>query len=296
MKTPVTIEYGTEGAPLMIADAKAWAQWTGSEHDGSPITVEYMSDNFKDLPKDLKVTKSPGMQTKKFATAAEAEAFEKKLLPALIKLNPAIDDPPTYPNSSHSYIGENDEERFYSMEREQGSMFKTFAIEGKYTNSVSVATFDKASKAKGCLISTYGSTGTILADTDAGIVVIAIPYDETGNTPKVKKAFPALLDAKVRAKAKPKAIGKIELDGRVIVYDASFSHGELAKLNWKGQPFLKGVASSFEKSSDGPLKYPDRREPGGAFLALPAGSYTAYSQEQTSLSGTDLQVLWLVRE
>jgi hypothetical protein len=296
MKTPVTIEYGTEGAPLLIADAQSFAHWTGNDHDGSPITVEYVSDNFDGLPKEFKVTKTPGTQEKKFTTVAEAEAFERKLWPVLVKLNPAIEDPPRYPDPSHSYVGENDDDRYYSMERQQGSMFRTFAVGGKYTASVSLVTFDKASKAKGCLLATYGSSGTILVDADAGTIAIAIPYDEAGAAPKVKKLLPTLLDGKVRAKAKAKAIGKVVFDGRVIVYDASFSREDLAKLSWKGQSFLKGAGATFEKSGCGPLKYADRREPGGAFLSVPAGSYTAYSQEQMSLGGAELQALWLVRE
>ena len=296
MKTPVVIEYGTEGAPLLIADAKAWAQWTGVEHDGSPITVQYMSKTFAELPAEFKVTAAPGMQNKKFSTVAEAEAFERKLLPVLIKMHPEVAPPPHYPDPKPTYIGQVGRDRRYSMEREQGSMFRTFALESKYKNSVSLVTFHKASKSKGCLLSTYGSSGTVLADAEAGIVAIAVPHDETGNTAKVKNLLPTLLDTKVRAKAKPQAIGKIALDGRVIVYDSSLSHAELANLNWKGQPFLQGVTSAFEKAGNGPLEYPDRREPGGAFLSVAAGNYGAYSNEQLSLGGADLQVLWLARE
>ena len=232
------------------------------------------------------------MLEKKFATAAEADAFEKKLFPLLVKLNPQVKRPPHYPDRSHSYIGETRAERFYSIEREQGSMFRKFAL-ADYKNSVGLVTFDKKNKAKGCLLSTSGDSGTILSD--QGAIVIAVHQNATGAAAKVKALLPTLLDPKVRAKAKPKAVGKIALDGRTIVYDSAFSAGELARVNWNSQPFSKGAAAAFAKSGGGPLMSKDSRHPCGAFLSLLAGTYTAYSKEEMSLGGGDLQVFWLVR-
>jgi hypothetical protein len=293
------LEYQSDGAPLLIADVDAFALWTGTEHDGSEITVEYMSDPFEALPGEFKTTTAPGMQVRKFATVDEAEAFERKLFAVLIRLHPEVADPPEYPDASHSYIGEADDDRRFSMERAQGSMFNTFVLE-KNPETVKLGTFEKKNKAKGILLGQLngGGGGFILADGSAGTIVIAVPHDDTGETAKVKKLLPMLRDSKARTKAKAERKGKgtISLGGRVIIYDSGFSHREVAKLNWKKRSFLEGATAAFAESGNGPLKYADSDLPGGAFLSVPGGDYAVYYQEEANVGGSTLQVLWLVRE
>jgi hypothetical protein len=242
------------------------------------------------------------MQVKKFKTAAEADAFEKKLMPVLIKMHPEVKKPPKYPDASHSYVGnapssDDDwgEDRRFSMERQQGSMFNTFVLQ-KFPGSVKLVTFDKKNKAGGVLLSTQNPGGFILADEKQGTIVIAVPDDETGHSAKVKKLLPGLGEAKAWTKAKAKPAGKLTLDGRVIVYDSSLSRSQLAKLNWKNAPFVEGAMMAFEKSGSGPLQVPNMKEAGGAFISVPSGQYTVHVRDDVEVGGSSLQVFWLVHD
>jgi hypothetical protein len=308
MKAPFTLEYQTEGAPLLIADVPSFAHWTGTDDDGSGVVVDYVAANFERLPKEFKTTKSPGRQLKKFATAKEAEAFERKLLPVLIKLHPEVKDIPKYPDRSHSYIGESnpgpggdpwDAERCFSMEREQGSMFRTHVLK-KFDGAVKLVTFDKKKKAAGILLDQQGNHGGLIFANEGSLLLAIGDFTsedvESGQAAKVKKLLPALLDRKARAKAKPKAFGKISFDGRIVIADSSLSHAQVAEENWKKKTFVDGVTAAFDKSKSGPLKYPAAKLPGGAFISSPAGAYELWFHPEVNVAGSSVQLLWLAHQ
>lgn len=294
MGSPFIMEYRSEGGPMLVADLPAATQWTGMDDDGSGVTVEYMNDPVDALPAEYQLVKKGGMQRKKFRTLPEAHEFQKKLLPILLKLHRKLDDRPTFPSPTGSYIGETDGERVFSIECIYASLYSV--VLEKLGDGATVVPFDKKKKTKGVFFEQADAgPGIIVVDADRNTVVIAKPHD--GSVMKkgieaVGREVAALADPKARAKAQGKATGKLELDGHIVVFPAALSHRLIVTGSGKGATLADAAPLFDGKAASGPLRIPEQKAPGGAYASLKAGQYTAYYYYDVDVAG-GAAVMWL---
>ena len=283
MNPTLVVEYATEGAPFLLADAASAVRWRGRSDDGSGVVVEYMGQKVETLPKDLLQTAKPGRQLRKFGSLQEAQAFEGKLLDALKELHPEAARHPRFPNQPAYYLGTT---RVYSVEVKFTSMFDTVLKQLK--SDVQVVVIDKKSKAQAVFMQQGGGgRGLVLADSQGGTLIVA----------KLHHGAPADRDAAVRKLAAldtPRTKAKISLDGRVFAFDSASSADEIADATWHQPSLEAAVGPAFDGRDGGPLRVKGQQAPGGAFCRLPAGEYSLSYSDDTDVAG-GASVLWLVK-
>ena len=54
-----SVNYSTEGTPMLIADGASARHWTGRNYDGSGVIIEYGGRGVDKLPKEFAQTKKP---------------------------------------------------------------------------------------------------------------------------------------------------------------------------------------------------------------------------------------------
>lgn len=283
MKFAFALEYSTEGAPLLIADAGSAVHWRGHEDDGSGVIVDYAGANVFELPPELIQSKKTHRQTKKFPTLQEAEAFQARVLAAFQQLHPTAARFVGYEDSPFYYI---DTKRIFGAELKCSTLLASVCKRMK--SEVQVLRFDRKRKAQAVFVhQDGGGAGIIAADVEAGALVAA--HFHYGADRDVATVAAALATAKP-----PRAKAKLSLAGPVFIFDAAESEAEIARLNWQRTSLSDVIDLGLAAAPGGPLRITGQQAPGGAFAHLPAGEYElAYDHDHDVGGGAS--VVWLSR-
>jgi hypothetical protein len=272
-------EYATEGAPMLVADLSSSAIWNGTDDDGTGVKVLYMGRNMDKLPKGMAA--KPGRVEKKFKTLEEARKFQEQLITEFKKLNPeavATRNP-------------------YVFDQKDGT--RSFSVEAQFTSPYSKLVKSLKSGAQLVKLAAKGKTppqavvveqgsgghGVVAYDEEAGCLVLAKPHYATD----MKKVIKALGSLKVPKKA----TGKVDLDGRLLVFPSAISARQLAQTNWKKDSLLEGGEKAFSSAKPGPLYVPNQKTPGAAYVKVPEGKYEFAYASDVSLGEVDGNVLFL---
>jgi hypothetical protein len=285
MTFPFTVEYSTEGAPLLIGDLAAATYWNGRQYDGGGITLEYFGRGLETMPKEFaQTTKQGGMRKKTFKNPDELAAFESELLKRFKKLHPTAAKPAKYPDYPAYYVGD---ARVFGMERQFTSPFAM--VLKKLKGDVASIPFSKKPKAEALFFDTEGGgPGVIANDPSASAVVVAKITTASSND---HKELLSSLERTALSKLKPK--GQIELGDTLVIFDSSRASSDVAQHNWSTPSLAEGLAPVVQQSPHGPIMAPDQAPAGGAFFRIRPGSYNYAVVRDNRAGSVTYNALWL---
>jgi hypothetical protein len=264
MKSAWSIEFATEGGPMLVADATHARHWRGGEDDGSGVVVTFWAEGLAKLPKKFSQAKLKTKQGRarevKLATSEEAAAFEEELLALLSKLHPGAARPPQYPNYSVWYRGDfMNDEKVFGIEKTFTSAYA--AMLKKLKGDVASIVIDKKTKSKALFFEMEGGGRGRIA------------YDPRTHTLVVAKVTVIGDKAEDVLERRVEATGSVVLGENVVAFDSALSAAKVASNNWKTTDLATGVARALATDQHGSIRAPDQAAPIGAFLRVAPGPY-----------------------